>query len=307
MKILDLTNSEKSDIKYKPSNFPDGQNTITLLNPKSMWYTQRIGVYDHEGKPGTLHIEICDKIKIKSRLNNWTDLEKICCAVADLRENGIEEIHLYIPYFLGARSDRKFDDGGNSYLKNVICPIINALNLNSVTVLDPHSYVLEACLNNFRKEDNTQLVEFAIDVLYKTTNDVEVYEDFILISPDAGASHKIYKLAEKIGYKGDIITCSKERDNNGNLTKCVVPDNDGIVVTKDSIIIDDIFDYGTTFINILDALNSKGYDGKKYLIVTHAIQDKGIERALLYFDGIFTTNSYKERESTHDLHIMNVF
>ena len=30
MKILDLTNLENSDIKYKVSKFPDGQQAITL-------------------------------------------------------------------------------------------------------------------------------------------------------------------------------------------------------------------------------------------------------------------------------------
>ena len=30
MKTLDLTNPEKSDIKYKISKFPDGQQAITL-------------------------------------------------------------------------------------------------------------------------------------------------------------------------------------------------------------------------------------------------------------------------------------
>jgi hypothetical protein len=28
---------------------------------------------------------------------------------------------IYVPYFLGARSDRKFTEGGINYLKDVIC------------------------------------------------------------------------------------------------------------------------------------------------------------------------------------------
>ena len=124
----------------------------------------------------------------------------------------------------------------------------------------------------------------------------------ILVSPDAGASHKIYKLAEQIGYKGDIITCSKERDNKGKLTKTVVPISPHYLDSlKDHIIIDDICDGGTTFINIAKTLkkryasmNNEDMKGKLYLIVTHGIFSKGFEELSQYFDGIYCTNSYKD-------------
>ena len=71
---------------------------------------------------------------------------------------GIQEISLYTPYIMGARSDRKFEEGGNNYLRDVICPVINSLNFKTVTCIDPHSDVLEACIKGFRKESNLRLV-----------------------------------------------------------------------------------------------------------------------------------------------------
>ena len=140
MKILDLTNLDNSDIKYKVSNFPDGQQAITLDLENTVFESSE------------------QAVTIKSRLNSFLDLELIICANQALTELGIKhhslklkEIALYVPYFLGARSDRKFLSGQSNYLKTVICPIINSQNFSRVTVLDPHSDVLEACLNNFQK------------------------------------------------------------------------------------------------------------------------------------------------------------
>jgi phosphoribosylpyrophosphate synthetase len=51
----------------------------------------------------------------------------------------------------------------------------------------------------------------------------DINDRFIFIAPDGGSLKKIYKLAEQIGYKGDIITCSKDRGKDGKLTRTKVP------------------------------------------------------------------------------------
>jgi len=287
MKTLNLVDLDKSDIKYKISKFPDGQQNIVILSNNRDTFS---------------HIEANDSIEIKSRLNNWLDLELIVCTVASLRELGVEEIHLYVPYIIGARSDRKFEEGGNNYLRDVICPIINSLNFKTVTCIDPHSDVLEACIKGFRKISNEELVRKALDTFL---GPLKLYgEEFILVSPDAGASKKIYKLAEQIGYKGDIITCSKDRDIDGKLTKTVVPIDHIDELYKDIIIIDDICDGGATFINIAKEIKMQ-YElfnpkPKIYLIVTHGIFSKGLEELGQYFDGIYCTNSYQDYKPDND-------
>ena len=284
-KILNLVSPDKSEIKFTKNIYPDGQNNLVI----DVMYKEFGQLWLNELLNQT-------KVTIKSRLNNWLDLELIICAVASLRELGVEEIHLYTPYIVGARSDRKFEEGGNNYLKDVICPVINSLNFKTVTCIDPHSDVLEACIKGFRKEDNSKLVSWAISHLPRKKQ--WKYNDMVLVSPDAGASKKIYKLAEQIGYKGDIITCSKDRDTEGKLTKTVVPysrsEND---LKKDYIIIDDICDGGATFINIAKEIKKHQlFTGKIYLIVTHGIFSKGFEELSEYFDGIYCTNSYQDIE-----------
>jgi len=283
MKTLNLVDLDKSDIKYQKIKFPDGQQSIVI---------------DEK----TLDYENIKEITIKSRLNNFLDLELIICTVKALNTWGIfVPMHLYVPYILGSRSDRAFEVYSPNYLRDVICPIINSLKFKSVTCIDPHSDVLEACINRFRKLDNLGILQFAQFNIYERMSKEELHSKYILVSSDAGASKKIYKLAEQIGYKGDIITCSKDRDINGKLTKTVVPLEtnklSGTIIenrTKDYIIIDDICDGGATFINIAKQLKNQFVTGKIYLIVTHGIFSKGLGELQQYFDGIYTTNSYKQ-------------
>jgi ribose-phosphate pyrophosphokinase len=290
MKTLNLTNIVNSDIKYTIQRFPDGQQNVVINRN----YKSEINIIDISHIPN---------IQIKSYLNNWLDLELIVAAVASLRELGVEEIHLYTPYIVGARSDRKFEEGGNNYIKDVIAPVINSLEFKTVTCIDPHSDVLEACIKGFKKEDNLELLEFAAQSLecFNAEN-----QNFIFISPDAGATKKIYKIAEKIGYKGDIITCSKDRDVDGKLTKTIVPVTfEQLKSEKDFIIIDDICDGGATFINIAKTIKDERQSSKIYLIVTHGIFSKGLKELSQYFDGIYTTNSYRTNNTDNEFVMHN--
>jgi len=300
MLTINLANIEESDIKYKVSKFPDGQQNIIItpfeLDKKVFWAIPGNTSTPHASNSFQKYgLNTNKSVEIKSRLNNWLDLELIVATVASLKELGIKEIHLYVPYFLGARSDRKFEEGGNWYLKQVICPIINKLKFKSVTVLDAHSYVLGNLLNNYKSEDNLKLLGYSVVSLYGAGYlRANLTKNAILISPDAGASHKIEKLASAIGYTGDIITCTKERDIEGRLTKTVVPNLDKIT-NQDLIIIDDICDGGRTFINIIKYIEETDQSlikNKKYLIVTHGIFSAGFEELSKYFDGIYCTNSY---------------
>jgi len=282
MKTLNLTDIDKSEIKYQIQKFPDGQNNIVIEGTRRISLESTLLSYERIFK---------ENVEIKSRLNNFQDLELIICATKSLRALDVKEIHLYVPYFMGARSDRQFEQGGNRYLADIICPIINSLNFESVTVLDPHSYVLGNLLNNFKQESNSHLVKTALNLFggdkgYKS-------DSFTLVAPDAGATHKIYKLAEQIGYTGDIVTCTKERDSSGKLTKTVVPLQ--TYIDKDIVIIDDICDGGATFINIAKEIwNIESFNNKIYLIVTHGIFSKGFQELFDHFDGIYCTNSYAE-------------
>jgi ribose-phosphate pyrophosphokinase len=229
MYILNLTDNEKSDIKFQISKFPDGQQSVTITDCTTAFDISQISKHP---------------VKIKSRLNSFKDLEIIVCATQALRDLGTKEIHLYSPYFVGARSDRKFSQGSTNYLKNVICPIINSQNFESVNVLDPHSDVLEACLNNYVKEDNARLVQWS---LTKIDNRDGAQNRVVLVSPDAGAYKKIFDIAQRFGIK-NVVTAMKHRDiETGKITHTEVPNIDQYGEDHKFVIVDDICDGGRTF------------------------------------------------------------
>jgi ribose-phosphate pyrophosphokinase len=309
MKTLNLTDIDKSDVKYQIQEFPDGQNNIVIEPSKLVTKTETFwatpgnhSAFNSQTKHKYNLVE-SNPVQIKSRLNNWLDLELIVCVTKSLRNLGVKEIHLYTPYFMGARSDRQFEHGGNRYIKDVIAPVINSLNFESVTCIDPHSYVLENCVNNFKSITNVELVKNSLRLIAGDWKERTNNEGFVLVSPDAGASHKIFKLAEQIGYKGDIITCSKERDKDGKIIGTNVPISRKQHEMlhkgpyKDFIIIDDICDGGATFINIAQELKKYFHESGKteskiYLIVTHGIFSKGFRELSEHFENIYCTNSY---------------
>lgn len=272
MKILDLVDPQKSDIKFNHSQFPDGQQQVNIIldQPNKSVY-----------------------VFIKSRLNNFMDLEKIICATKSLRELGVKEIHLYVPYFLGARSDRKFEDGSNHYLKDVICPIINRLKFQSVCSLDPHSYSLESCLNRFYKQDTASFYEWIRSAFDN--------KGINFVCPDAGAEKRVQIAQKIISNKSDIIACKKIRGNDGKISYFEVGftyDSTGFCLEEengfDFLIIDDICDGGATFINIAKEIKQKCPKQKIFLVATHGIFSKGFEQLSECIDGIFCTNSYSD-------------
>ena len=266
---LNLVNQEKSDIKYKISKFPDGQQTVDLVR-------------------GT--VNVIEDIRIETRLNSFSDLEILICATKALRNITRKSISLYVPYFLGSRSDRKFVDGGVNYLKEVICPIINSLEFDSVEVLDPHSDVLEACLNNFVKHSNLHLVKQA---LTKIDNKDGARNRVCLVSPDAGAYKKIFDVAKTFEIE-NIITASKVRDlKTGAILRTEVPTLDQHKDLK-YIIIDDICDGGRTFIELAKVMKESRPTAKIYLVVTHGIFSAGLLELSKWFERIYTTNSVKD-------------
>jgi ribose-phosphate pyrophosphokinase len=279
---LNLTNPNDSDVKFKISKFPDGQQTVDIeSNPM---YINGLAV------------------NIVSRMNSFRDIELIIAANQALREMVVGSVSLYVPYFLGARSDRKFQQGGTNYLKQVICPIINSQNFDTVIVLDPHSDVLEACLNNFEKVNNYSIVKHA---LTNIDNKNDAHDRICLVSPDAGAYKKIFDVAKEFGID-NIVTATKVRDlKTGKILRTEVPTPDMHNDIK-YVIVDDICDGGRTFTEIAKAIKAVRPTAKIYLIVTHGIFSAGFEELNIQFEKIFSTNSYGDFDNSQLLQF-NVF
>ena len=273
MKILNLAYPEKSDINFKVNKFPDGQQSVTIEIDRIF------NIAKHE-----------EGVKIQARLNTFRDLELIICATAALRNLGVKSISLYAPYFMGARSDRRFTDGDANYLKQVICPIINAQKFESVMVLDPHSDVLEACLDNFEKTSNHEIVKRALTDI---DNKNDAQQRICLVSPDAGAYKKIFDVAQKFGID-KVITATKVRDiRTGKILHTEIPVLDQHENIK-YVIIDDICDGGRTFLELAKAIHGSRPTAEVYLIVTHGIFSQSFLELSRELKKIYSSNSYSD-------------
>jgi ribose-phosphate pyrophosphokinase len=211
-----------------------------------------------------------------------------------LRDAGATKVCLNIPYFLSARSDRKFQPNQSFDLK-LTADILNTAGFDRVTILDPHSDVLPALINNCKP-----ITAFDGFISW-IPNPTAFWEGKTLVSPDAGAYKKVGKLAEQLNIP--LIPGMKIRLQDG------FPETQffGDVKDKDIVIVDDICDGGRTFVELgakIKALGSKSIT----LIVTHGIFSKGL--TLENIDKIYTTNSYREFDLSgisDKFHVTDIF
>lgn len=233
-----------------------------------------------------LSTNIYTRIRITCRINRTDDLIRLLLCVDALKRMGAKEVHLFMPYVPFARQDRVMIDGEPLSIK-VISDLINSCGFSSVHVYDVHSDVAPALINNCIVETNHCFVK---EVLKDKSN-------YLILSPDAGAFKKIFKVAQYIGYKHDVVVCGKSRDlNTGNIThiECSIDDFQGM----DLYIIDDICDGGGTFVLLANELRKRNC-GSINLIVSHGIFSKGMR--LENIDHIYTTDSFKDIPNTENL------
>lgn len=277
--ILNLTKGH-TEIHYEKIVYPDAQQSIRL-------------------KPSD--ISGIDTITIKSRMISFLDVEMIICATKAVREMYPDcKIELYVPYFMGARSDRKFEEGGVNYLKHVICPVINSLEFSKVMVLDPHSYVLEGCLNNFEKINITHFYSWVRRELLPNTKNV------LVVSPDAGAVKRTYDFANFCNIN-NVITSTKIRDvKTGKIIKTEVPTIINESSLESIVIVDDICDGGRTFVELAKAIREQT-NVPLYLVVTHGIFSSGFQELSKYFEKIVTTDSFAKQPDKYLPSLLRVY
>lgn len=199
------------------------------------------------------------------RADEWVEL----ALLVDALKRGPKPLrNLSIPYIPFSRQDRVANPGEAHSLR-VFCEMINGLGFERVEVIDPHSDVSTALINNIKVFTQAEL--FAPRF--------EHSDPFWLVSPDAGALKKVNQLAALTSPLG-IIECSKKRDTKtGAITDTVVRADD--LGGHPCAIVDDICDGGRTFIEIAKRLQERRA-GAISLMVSHGFFTQG----LAVFDGL---------------------
>ena len=241
------------------SRFPCGERKLTLGSlkiPENMLFEQISLNFKYEADS-----DIVDLLLIVDAIKRcpWLNYKKLVLLIT------------YMPY---GRQDRVCNRGEPHSLK-VICELINSLGFDKVFIVDPHSDVVEALLNNVDLITMDYIV-FAADGGPFTECDA-------FVSPDGGAYKKVTKCAQIHGTP--IIRADKIRDvKTGNLSGFEVYADD--LTGQDVLILDDICDGGGTFIGLAQKLRDNGAT-KVSLYVTHGKFTKGVKEILKYVDEIW--------------------
>ena len=195
------------------------------------------------------------------------------------------KLSLNVPYLPFSRQDRVMTEGESFGLQAAVA-MINMCNFTKVTTWDVHSDVagalFPACVfHNIHQE-----------VLWEdTVKNIDTDKKVAIVSPDAGALKKIYKVAAKTGRA--VVEAMKVRDvATGAIVETRIS-AEAIKGFDTLIIVDDICDGGRTFIELGKVIRDAGFTGRLVLCVTHGIFSKGTA-GFSDFDDIATMNNINE-------------
>lgn len=239
----------------------------------------------------TDHVLYYDEYHITAHMTNSNDFFDIA-----LVQNAIRNMHgqdsskqckmkLWMPYVPYARQDRVCAKGQACSIK-VFANLINSLEFDSVHIVDPHSDVTPALINNCIVDTQSTIVDDVMGVVQ--ANFGFSFEQIAIVSPDAGAMKKAFS-SEYSKDKSQIVMHKKRNPATGKIEKTEIVMGDA--KDKVCIIVDDIADGGRTFTEAAQVLREAGAK-KVYLYVTHGIFSKGLTPLKEHIDGVITTNSF---------------
>lgn len=203
---------------------------------------------------------------------------------------------LFIPYLPYARQDRVTSEGSCFSLK-VMASIINSMDFTQVAFCDVHSEKAIELINNSLSVCAADIIEGCHD-----SELLDWLRTSVVVAPDKGAINRATEVAEI--ENSDIVYATKHRDAaTGKIVSISVDMEPGRY--KRALIVDDICDGGATFSLLAEKLSVLGVD-QIALYVTHGIFKHGVAGLSVFFDKVFTTDSFCTLNSTSWLHILNV-
>ena len=232
---------------------------------------------------------------IKWRFENDREFLALMYLVKHYRAHGVDNVHLDMPYIPNARQDR-VKSSSDLFTLKYFAELLNALKFDRVTVLDPHSSVSEALIDNLRVESAKRYIHDVLDKLPIRMWEVDSPSSFerlkkfslTMFYPDEGAM-KRYAGMVNLPYAFGI---KKRNWETGVIEGLDVAGAVDQIVGRDILIVDDICSRGGTFYHSAKKLKELGAKDI-YLYVSHC-ENTILEGDLLKGDlikKVFTTDS----------------
>ena len=218
-------------------------------------------------------------VAITWKYENDGELVALIYLTRHLKEHGVKEVHLKMPYIPNARQDRVKSDEDVFTLK-YFSEIINNLQFASVTVLDPHSVVSEALIDRVVIKTPAKNIEKVLEKIGE--------EDVLMFYPDEGAMKRYSSMADK-----PYVFGMKKRDwATGQIKGLDVAGATELIEGNRVLIVDDICSRGGTFYHSAKKLKELGAK-EIYLYVSHCentiLEGEVLSSGLI--EKVFTTDS----------------
>lgn len=276
--VITSLNGQSGTMPLEISKFPCGESKITL---------------DWMSLPQNMLFE---QLSVKLKYESDQDLINLLLVVDAVKRSGLryKNFSLLLGYFPYGRQDRVCEVGEPHSLK-VVCSLINSCGFDSVYVIDPHSDVIEALLDN-------PVILTQSDVVF--TSQTPAFKEYDLyVSPDAGAYKKVTKSAKV--YNKEIVRADKIRDTKtGNIVGTEVYSSN--LNGRSVLILDDIIDGGRSFIELAKKLKEKGA-GKVGLYTSFGMFTKGVDVLKENIDELFCYEYYGPSGDKHKVTMLELY
>ena len=195
------------------------------------------------------------------------------------RRSNPKSINLILPCYPYARQDKK-EDSREPITAKLIANLLTIAGINRLLVIDLHSPQIQGFFDI--PVDNLYSVNLVINHLRNTIfndmSDNAVRDNFLIVSPDAGATKRTLKFAKLLRLNTLIMHKQRDYSQVNCVEESIIIGDVKSLVNKTAIILDDMCDTGGTLIKACETLVRFG--AKDVIaIVTHGIlSGKALER-----------------------------
>jgi len=221
-------------------------------------------------------------VKLEWFFENNEELITLIYLTKHLRENGVKDIYLNLPYIPNARQDR-VKNVEDVFTLKYFADIINYLDFNYVQVMDAHSNVSTALINRVIPCGPNAYI----------SNAIQDCNPDMLFFPDEGACKRYSSMATMEHAFG----IKKRNWETGKIEGLDVTGSVDKIKDSKILIIDDICSKGGTFYHSAKKLKELGAK-EIYLYITHC-ENTILEGELLtsgLIEKVYTTNSIFTKE-----------
>ena len=253
--------------------------------------------------------DVCkNKGVVVFRINSYEDLWELN-QLHDVYKYNNKNAIVTIPNLFTSQEDRRFDTAQPFGLKLVLeflkgmenfdykifhphnSEVVEAILYDRVEIIDNHDFINDVFFHISNYKSSMDFVTKRESFIYNNDKGIQIPNNLVVLLPDGGAYKWGVKLMDKLGFNGDVVAASKNRQYVDGKSKLVqqLPNYD--FNGKDILIIDDLIIGGATFVGLAKLLKNRNC-GKLYLAVSHiTVENLGNDPVTNYFDMVYTTNS----------------